>query len=312
MVPRNAHPDYVVDVDRGSSTAATKTAELLNVDVASLRGDARSGLRELDAMTEGMSALNRLQKDRERLFPRATTAELGDPRMQRLLPTAAAVRGPLSARQRNERCKDRMSTQRAMPATQLLAQVDLVSGTKRWKPLNDQLSDQLGDVQELPAADQQRIRRIDRSIQSYERRNDRGHVIYTNVTMPAYINHANREPFVRKNFAPGQRMTFDRYTVGTHQLHETSSHAPDDGRVMVFELQTRRGAYLGNSDKIDNTGHLLPRGMELEVVGVHEATYQAPDGTSGTRLVVQLRDVTPEPATAPTTDLTSVNGRSDS
>ena len=65
--------------------------------------------------------------------------------------------------------------------------------------------------------------------------------------------------------------------------------------MAVFELQTRRGAYLGQSDKKDNTQHLLPRGLEFEVVGVQEASYRSPDGTTGTRMVVQLRDVTPEP-----------------
>ena len=66
--------------------------------------------------------------------------------------------------------------------------------------------------------------------------------------------------------------------------------------MAVFEIQTRRGAYLGHSDSQDRTDHLLPRGMEFEVVGTHEATYRAPDATTGRRMVIQLRDVTPEPA----------------
>ncbi len=44
-MPRKAYPDYVVDPDRGSSTAATKTARLLDVDVADQREQARAGLR---------------------------------------------------------------------------------------------------------------------------------------------------------------------------------------------------------------------------------------------------------------------------
>ncbi len=294
-MPRRAHPDYVVDADRGSSTAATKKASLVDVPDAHQRADARAGLRDLDTMTEGMGGLTRLQKDRERLLPRATTAELGDPRMQRHLPPPGAVRQPLSARQRNERSKDRLSTQRAMPMVQLRAQRDLVTRPQRWRALNDQLSDHTGDVQALSEADQERVRRIDRSIQAYERRNDRGHVIYSNVTMPSYINRGNLRGFLQNNFQAGDRVAFDRYTVGTHQLHETSGHVADpDGQVAVFEMQTRRGAYLGQSDKVDNTGHLLPRGMEFEVVGVHEASYRAPDGSTGTRMVVQLRDVTSE------------------
>lgn len=301
-MPRRAHPDYVVDPDRGSSTAATKSAELLDVNDAKARDDDRAGLRDLDAMTEGMAGLTRLQKDRERLFPRATTADLGDPRMRRRLPPTGVVRGPLSARQRNERSKDRLSTQRGIPLVQLRAQRDLVTRPERWRALNDQLSQHTGDVQALGQADQERVRRIDRSIQAYERRNDRGHLIYSNVTLPYYINHGNLRGFLQNNFRPGDRVAFDRYTVGTHQLHETSGYLEDpDGRVVVFEMQTRRGAYLGQSDKVDNTGHLLPRGMEFEVVGVEEASYRAPDGSTGTRMVVQLRDVTPDTrATKPT------------
>ncbi len=182
-----------------------------------------------------------------------------------------------------------------MPLTQLRAQKDLVTRPERWRYLNDQLSAGTGDVQALTEKDQEQVRRVDRAIQSYERHNDRGHVLYSNVRMPYYINHQNLPGFLRNNFGAGDRVAFDRFTHATHQLHETAGYVIDpDGRVAVFELQTRRGAYLGQSDKKDNTQHLLPRGMEFEVVGVQEASYRAPDGSSGTRMVVQLRDVTPE------------------
>lgn len=293
-MPRNGHPDYVVDPDRGTSSAAAKNARLLDLDVHADRAEVRAGLRDLDSMTEGMTGLSRLQKDRERLFPRGTTAELADPRMRRRLPGDGQQRTPLSARQRNARSKSRRDTQGTVPLAQLRAQRDLVTQPRRWRELNDQLSEHAGDIQELANGDQDRIRRIDRSIQAYEQRNDRGHVVYSNVRMPWYINHQNLPGFLGNNFIPGSRVSFDRYTHATHQLHETASYLEDpDGRVAVFEIQTRRGAYLGQSDKRDNTQHLLPRGMEFEVVGVHRATYRTPDGSGGTRMVVQLRDVTP-------------------
>ena len=294
-MPRQGRPEpYAVDADRGSGTVGAKKAQLLDVTEYVERGQARGGLRELDQMTEGLSQLTRLQKDRERIFPRATTAELGDPRMRRTLPARGDTRMPLSARQKNERSSDRRRTQATMPLTRLRAQKELVTRPDRWRQINDALSEHTSDIQALGEADQQRIRRIDRAIQAYERNNDRGHVLYANVAMPAYINHSNRERFVRNNFAPGHRFSFDRYTVATHQLHETASHVPDTGQVVVFEVETRRGAYLGQSDKKDNTGHLLPRGMRFEVVDVHPATYQTPDGKTGSRLVVQLRDITPD------------------
>jgi hypothetical protein len=293
IVPRKANPDYVVDPDRGVSSAAAKVAELVDVPVAEQREQAREGLRDLDAMTESMPGLSRLRRDRERILPRSTNAELGHPRMQRELPLDGHARVPLSSRQRKERSKDRIATQRGMPLAQLQAQRELVTEPAVWRSLNDQLSRHAGDVQALAETDQARVRRVDRAIQAYEQNNDRGHVIYTNVTLPWYINHGNVEGFLRNNFEPGQRLSFDRWTAGTHQLHETSRHMPNPhGRVVVFELQTRRGAYMGRSDTVDNTEHLLPRGLQFEVSDVVEAAYRAPDGSSGTRLVVQMRDVT--------------------
>lgn len=262
------------------------------------RADTRAGLRDLDAMTEGLPGLNRQQKDRERLMPRATTAELAHPRMQRPLPAAAAVREPFSSRQKKARSKARLTVQDRMPDAQYEAQRRLTTDARRWSQLNDKLSDAIGDMQELSDVDQQSLRRVDRSIQAYEKVNDRGHVIYANVAMPQQINHSNLDGFVAHKFRTGDRLSFDRYTLGTHQLHETTSDAAGDtaGRVAVFEIQTRRGAYLGHSDSRDDTAHLLPRGMHFEVLGTHQASYRTPDGETGTRVVVQLRDTTPEPA----------------
>ncbi len=44
------------------------------------------------------------------------------------------------------------------------------------------------------------MRFVDRSIQAYERSNDRGHVIYANVAMPYQINHSNLRAFAEHNF----------------------------------------------------------------------------------------------------------------
>jgi hypothetical protein len=296
-MPRRADPDYVVDPDRGHSLTSTKMAALLAPETAEGRAQSRAGLRELDSMTEGMPALSRQQKDRERLMPRAATADLGHPRMQRPLPAPAQPRVPFSSRQRKARSKTRVLVQGELPTTQYQAQRRLMTDPQRWQRLNGELSDNAGDLQALAETDQQYLRRVDRSIQAYEQQNGRGHVIYTNVAMPSPINHSNLRAFVTRNFRPGDRIAFDRFTFGTHQLHETSRDAAGDtaGRVAVFEIQTRRGAYLGHSDSRDDTAHLLPRGLHLEVVGAHEATYSAPDGTTGRRVVVQLRDITPEP-----------------
>ncbi|NMM91783.1 hypothetical protein B2J88_47170 [Rhodococcus sp. SRB_17] len=47
---------------------------------------------------------------------------------------------------------------------------------------------------------------------------------------------------------------------------------------MIFEMETPRGMYLGDSDSVDITSHLLPRGWRWEVISSHEGHYQRPDG----------------------------------
>lgn len=292
-LPRKEHPDYVADPDHGSSSSSVKNLDLVDADEHQHRANDRAGLRDLDRMTERAANLTRAQKERARIFPRETNADLRHPRMRRKLPDPGVMREPLSARQRNARSKIRRETQDRVPLTQLRAQRDLVTRPQRWRELNDQLSDQTGDIKALPERDQEQIRRVDRAIQSYERRNERGHLLYSNVRLPHYINQGNVAGFVQNNFGQGTRLAFDRYTQATHQLHETASHVHDpDGRVVVFEMETRRGAYLGQSDKRDNTQHLLPRGMEFEVVAVRRAAFVDPNGTRGSRIVVQLRDIT--------------------
>lgn len=299
-MPRLKHPDYKVDPDRGQSRTSAKQATLMDVPVYQDREQTRAGLRDLDSMVEGTPGLNRLQRDRERIFPRETNAALGHPVMQRRLPAPSDVRVPISARQRNQRSRQRRAVQERMPLAQLQAQHDLVSTHARWSRFNQQLSDAAGDVQALPEADQQQIRRVDRAIQSYERGNDRGHVLYSNVLMPAYINASNADGFVARNFAPGRRLEFDRFTQATHQLHETRDQVGSTAQAVTFEIETRRGAYLGQSDKRDNTQHLLPRGMQFEVVGSHQASFIDRSGRRQQCMVVQLRDATTEP-TEPST-----------
>ena len=79
MTPRQGHPDYAVDADRGSSSTPAKRARLLDTDAYVERADTRQGLRELDVMTGQMTSLTALEKDRERIFPRDRTAPAGHP-----------------------------------------------------------------------------------------------------------------------------------------------------------------------------------------------------------------------------------------
>lgn len=241
---------------------------------------------------ESMPGLTRQQRDRERAMPRATAAEVPHTAMERALPEPDALRTPLSSRQRKARSVNKRAAQERIPATQFTATQALISRTERWVELNDALSDAAGDVQALEDKQRRDIQRVDRALQAFERANDRGHVVYSNVRMPAVINASNLQGYVRNNFQPGTVVHFDRFTAGAHTMHEIEDDeaAPAD-RSVVFEMQTRRGAYLGGSDSVDDTAHLLPRGMQLGVAGSHQANYRRPDGSVGNRYVVQLVDL---------------------
>lgn len=292
---RSASPDggAVLDADRGRSTPSAKVAEFTSARDAQTREAERAGLRDLDQRTETLPGLSRQQRDRERVFPRGTPAELAHPRMERQLADPRLPRLPLSSRQKKARSKTRRTITDRLPQAQYDAQRQLVTDPARWQQVNDRLSDVVGDPDSLDPAEEQQVRRIDRSLQAYERANDRGHIVYANVQMPPAINRSNLLAFADNSFQPGDQIVFDRYTAAAHQLHEVEIADPA-GRVAVFEIQTRRGAYLGGSDSVDNTGHLLPRSLRLTVTGVHELTYRRPDGTTGRRIAVQLKDLTQE------------------
>ena len=70
-------------------------------------------------------------------------------------------------------------------------------------------------------------------------------------------------------------------------------------RTAVLKIQTRRGIYLGRSDSVDDTAHLLPRRVRLRVVGNPAATYRRRDGSTGQ--VTQLLNLTTQPRPPPLT-----------
>lgn len=170
----------------------------------------------------------------------------------------------------------------------------LVDQRGRWEQVNDALSDAAGDAQQLDEPLLRAVQRVDRSIQAFESRNDRSHVVAFNAEMPLYVNAANIAGYARNHFPTGQELALDRYTIGAHCLHELERGQGLDQRTIVFELATRRGMYLGRA-RGDDTAHLLPRGLRTWVLGSHQATYARPDGSQGTRTVVQLTDTPPTP-----------------
>lgn len=290
-MPRRGNPDGRLDADYGSGSLGTKQADVIAEDEFTARTDDRAGLRDLDAMVESSAGLTRQQRDRERAMPRDTTGEVGHPAMERRLPEPDAVRAPLSSRQRKARSITKHATQEKTPATEDRALMSMITDDARWRQVNDLLSENTGDVQALDDQTRMHVQRLDRTIQRYERNNDRGHVVYANVRMPSMINSSNLTGFVHNAFPTGNVIEFDRYTGTAHTMHELEAGAVEANRTAVFEIQTRRGIYLGHSDSTDDTTHVLPRGMRLKIVGTHWARYRRPDGTQGQRQVIQLLDV---------------------
>ena len=289
------NPDGILDVDRGSSSnPRVKVGAFLMPEQVKERVADRVGQRELDVLVEKSSALSRPSKDRERATPRETSAPLGHPLKARPMPQLGQTRTVMSSRQRDARSKTKFQVQDTLSGAQHheLRRL-LVDDRGRWEQVNDALSDAAGDVQQLDEPTVRAVQRVDRAIQAYEASNDRGHLVYCNVQMPPYVNTGNVDGYARNHFTVGQELAFDRFTVGSHCMHELELDDRDNQRTLAIEAATRRGMYLGRSGRGNDTSHLLPRGMRLWVTGTGTASYQRPDGSTGSRTVVQVTDTPP-------------------
>ena len=288
---RSADPDgYALEPDRRPAAGLAATgAALLDPDERATREAVREGARDLDRAVEQMPGLGRARRDRERALPRDVTAAAGHPQTVRQLPEPDSVRRPLSARQQRARAAAKRAAQDAMPDTQYDALSRLVTDRSYRNRLGNALSDAAGDAQDVPDADRVAVQRTDRAIGQYERGNTRGHVVYVNLEMPAAVRAGHTVRVLSEHFQPGSVVSFDRFTPGAHQLHEIEP-THDADATPVFEIQTRRGIYLGRTTGTDTT-HLLPRGFRGRVVSVHQGAYLRPDGSRGQRPVIQLRDL---------------------
>jgi hypothetical protein len=286
------HPDFVLEADRGRGGSLRSTrAGLVSPEELADRAADRAGARDLDQAVERMPGLRRQQRDRERAMPRDAAGPVPHPVMERKLPQPGTVRRPLSSRQRKARSVTKQSAQDSLPQVQYEGLRRLVTDPAHRRRLNDALSDAAGDVQQLPERERQEVQRLDRAIQAYEQQSDRGHVVYVNFEYPDAVAGAHPLGTAAEYFPAGSVMELDRFTGGSHCMHEVEP--PAGARPMpVLEVQTRRGMYLGRSDSLDDTTHLLPRGLQLRVAGMHDASYRRPDGTTGRRPVIQVRDVT--------------------
>ncbi|MCS4255967.1 hypothetical protein M2405_004270 [Rhodococcus erythropolis] len=286
--PDTERPSHLDPEAGGDNSLVSKRSRYRPVDEYDDRALDRSGARDLDRMVEA-GEFTRARKDLERAFPRPAVTQVNE-RRRRTLPIPDAIRLPLSSRQRKARSIAKNAAQDQMPTIGYKATNSLISEPAKWSTIGSALTSARGDAQGLDERTRSQVQRIDRAIQTAERGNDRGHVVYCAVSVPHSL--PEQPANLPSALQPGSRIEFDRYTMSTHAIHELDPVVGD--REVIFEMETPRGMYLGGSDSVDDTSHLLPRGMRWQVVSSHEGRYQRPDGSLGRRNIIQLRDITEE------------------
>ena len=182
----NVSPDAPasrLDPEPGTSTTlASKPAGYRSADTYKDRAQERDSARELDRMVED-AEFTRARKDLERAFPRATVPEVSE-RKRRELPIPDSIRRGRSSRQRKVRSVNKHQAQSRLPAVGYTAVQNLITDPDRWNTVGEALSTARGDAQQLDVKMRSQVQRVDQAIQTAERFNDRGHILYCAVTLP--------------------------------------------------------------------------------------------------------------------------------
>lgn len=293
MGAKTSRPNYeplVVDVEGGALSARdVKAAREVAQEAMSERDFQRIANEIYDELRDSDTSLTRATRDRERATPR-DVSHVESPRLRGDLPARSEFRSALSGRQRKLRSAAKNQVMAAAPRSQHEAMESLLlaEDAAEWRRVNRTLHRAAGDAQSLDARDRAKVQRLDRAIQSYERINDRTHRVYVAVQLPDTHGDVVKPSDMPVNLQPGSTVAFDQFTITRHNLHETPGH--DSARHVVFEVVTSRGMYLGRSDSVEDTTHLLPRGMQFDVVSAEHVAYATGAGGFAERLVVQLRE----------------------
>jgi hypothetical protein len=286
----NRESALVVDVEGGAISARdVKAAREVVQDAMIERDFQRLANRITDEARDEDASLTRAARDRDRTTPRDASHVESD-RLRGELPAEHEFRRALSGRQRKVRSALKNQVMAAAPASQHQAIRTMLTEEEpgEWRRINGGLHFAGGDAQQLSVADRAKVQRLDRAIQSYERLNDRTHKVYVAVELPDTVGGVNKEEDLPESLQPGSVVAFDQFTVARHNLHETPGH--DSERHLVFEVVTSRGMYLGRSNSVEDTTHVLPRGMQFEVASAAPALYETRSGGFGDRIVLQLRE----------------------
>jgi len=288
--PRPNREPVVFDVEGGViSSRDLKAAREVAESAMTEREFTRLANRIADEARDEDSGLTRATRDRDRATPR-DVSHVESPRLRGELPAEGEFRHPLSARQRKIRSATKNQVINRAPATQREAVRTLLTNDDpaEWRRINGALHYAAGDVQKLDDKDRATVQRLDRVIQSYEQANDRTHTVYVAVKLPDTHRDISSPRELPPNLSPGAKVTFDQFTIARHSLHEVPG--ADSDRYLTFELTTSRGMYFGHSDSVEDTTHVLPRGISGEIAAAESAPYDNGRGGWATRLVLQLRE----------------------
>ena len=280
----------VIDVEGGKITERDlKAARAVAEEAMSEADQTRLSNLITDMARDKDSEKTRAARDRDRATPR-DMSHVESPRLRRAPLAEIAYRAPMSARQRKVRSALKNRVMAAAPRSQHKAVDTMLASPDptAWQRVNDGLHHAAGDVHGLADKDRAMVQRLDRAIGSYEQINDRDHTVYVGVRLPDTVASVFDKRDLPAGLKVGSRIAFDQFTPATHNLHELPGH--DDQQVVVLEITTSRGMYMGRAGTVDDTSHLLPRGMHLRLTHAAVVPYATSDGF-GERLVVQAQDV---------------------
>lgn len=266
-------------VDEGAAAEAEADRTLNQTDAGAL--DETMTLQEADARRE----VPRLRDDNVR------------PRKMRKFQDGDHERPMLSSNMKKDYSRTKRAWESSLPKTRRRALDNTMRDADSLEGLNRAMRGTHGTKSELPPAVRKRGEAVDRAIQDFERTNERQHIVYTTLRAPK--DHGNSRNAVLSRLQgmaddpESQPLTFDGYVPATHSLGNITND-----KDIVLEMRTKSGAYLGDSDTTPNSDHIVNRGRSFKIVGFHEVSYVKPDGSRGTRPIVQVDDVTDDGRTA--------------
>ena len=163
--------------------------------------------------------------------------------------------------------------------------------------LNTHLRHADGDSRRMPKNLQRRQQDIDLTIRVAERANTREHTVYVAADLTGMPGKTPRQKIAKARKMIQQdkgAYAVQGYMVGSLDMGEAVNEGND--AEIVLEVKTCSGIYLGNSDgSTRDVTHMVGRNRYLMPYAVQEGVpYLRSDGTTGTRTVIQMQDVTPD------------------